>query len=296
MKAYQNPEAFKQALEHRLRNQSTTGVDFGRRRQLLVFDRLLARLVEAEGDAMTLKGGLALEIRLERARTTKDVDVRMMGSSDDLLQRLQHAGQLDLGDFMSFEMQPDRRHPDIQNEGMQYDGLRFRAECRLAGKLYGTAFGLDVAFGDPVVGDTEVIPAADTLDFAGIAPPEIRLYPIESHLAEKLHAYTIPRERPNSRIKDLPDIALLASHRELDAHQLRKAIETTFAFRGTHPVPGEIGFPPESWREPYAVMAKTDELRWMTIEELTQAVTAFLGPVLSDAKGVWNPESWSWHE
>ncbi len=115
MKTYQNPEAFKQALEHRLRNQSTTGVDFARRRQLLVFDRLLARLVESEGDAMTLKGGLALEIRLERARTTKDVDVRMVGSPDDLLQRLQHAGQLSLGDFMSFELVtvPLKKHLNI---------------------------------------------------------------------------------------------------------------------------------------------------------------------------------------
>lgn len=245
---------------------------------------------------MTLKGGLALEIRLERARTTKDVDVRMIGSPDDLLQRLQHAGQLSLGDFMSFEIQPDRRHPDIQNEGMQYDGLRFRAECRLAGKLYGTAFGLDIAFGDPLVGETEVIPATDTLDFVGIAPPEIRLYPIESHIAEKLHAYTIPRERPNARIKDLSDIALLGSHRELNALQLREAIDTTFAFRATHPVPDTIGPPSESWREPYAMMARRDELRWMNLDALTQAVSAFLDPVLNNTVGVWNPESWEWHK
>jgi hypothetical protein len=39
-----------------------------------------------------------------------------------------------------------------QNDGMQYEGLRFRAECRLAGKLYGQPFGVDVAFGDPILG------------------------------------------------------------------------------------------------------------------------------------------------
>ena len=33
------------------------------------------------------------------------------------------------------------------------DGLRFRAECRLAGKIYGQPFGVDVAFGDPILGD-----------------------------------------------------------------------------------------------------------------------------------------------
>ncbi len=45
MTVYANAGAFKQALEARLRAASTSGVDFGRRRQLLVFDRFLARLV-----------------------------------------------------------------------------------------------------------------------------------------------------------------------------------------------------------------------------------------------------------
>jgi hypothetical protein len=35
-----------------------------------------------------LKGGLVLELRLERARTTKDVDLRMVGSPDDILAKL----------------------------------------------------------------------------------------------------------------------------------------------------------------------------------------------------------------
>ncbi|MEO6576624.1 MAG: hypothetical protein ABIP89_22450 [Polyangiaceae bacterium] len=30
--------------------------------------------------------------------------------------------------------------------------------------------------------------ADDLLAFAGIAPPSLRLYPIETHIAEKLHA------------------------------------------------------------------------------------------------------------
>jgi len=57
---------------------------------------------------------------------------------------------------MTFEVGPDEEHPEIQNEGMQYDGLRFHAECKLAGKLYGQPFGVDVAFGDPILGEPEV--------------------------------------------------------------------------------------------------------------------------------------------
>jgi hypothetical protein len=76
----------------------------------------------------------------------------MMGSSDEVLELLQEAGRLDLGDDMLFEVQPDADHPEIQNDGMRYDGFRFRAECRLAGMIYGRSFGVDVAFGDPLVG------------------------------------------------------------------------------------------------------------------------------------------------
>jgi hypothetical protein len=55
-RAYSSPEAFKQALEQRLRGTVKTGADFARRRQLLVFDRYLARIVSVLGDAATLKG------------------------------------------------------------------------------------------------------------------------------------------------------------------------------------------------------------------------------------------------
>jgi hypothetical protein len=82
IRTYSSPEAFKQALEQRLRTSAKTGAEFARKRQLIVFDRFLARVVAVLGDAATLKGGLVLELRLERARTTKDVDLRMMGPPD----------------------------------------------------------------------------------------------------------------------------------------------------------------------------------------------------------------------
>jgi len=99
IRRYATSLAFKQALEQRIKSSSTTGVDFARRRQLLVFDRFLARVFSVVGDAVTLKGGLVLEMRLGRARTTKDVDLRMISSADDVLDRLQAAGRLDLGDL-----------------------------------------------------------------------------------------------------------------------------------------------------------------------------------------------------
>ena len=295
VRTYSSPQAFKQALEQRLRAFAKTGAELARKRQLLVFDRVLARIVAVLGDAATLKGGLALELRLERARTTKDVDLRVMGSSDNILAKLQEAARRDLGDFLTFEVGPDEDHPEIQNDGMPYAGLRFRAQCKLAGKLYGQPFGVDVGFGDPILGEPEVVVAADTLAFAGIAPPRLRLYPLETHIAEKLHAYTMPRPRPNSRVKDLPDIALLASAKSIDAKRLRDAFEQTFTFRKTHVLPSALPAPLPAWATPYAAMAREDQLAWPTLPEVTRAAQVFLDPILAGGlDATWKPEDWRW--
>ena len=60
------PLAFKQVLEQRLRNDvAGDGEALTRRRQLLVFDRFLARVIEVFAAAVVLKGGLVFELRLQ---------------------------------------------------------------------------------------------------------------------------------------------------------------------------------------------------------------------------------------
>jgi hypothetical protein len=294
VRTYASPLAFKTALETRLR-QRHGGPAVARGRQLLIFDRFLARVTAVLGDTAVLKGGLVLELRLERARTTKDIDLRLMGSPDTALTRLRTAARLDLGDFLDFEIGPDPDHPALLNDGMQYEGRRFRALCRLAGKAYGRPFGVDVAFAEPLFGEPDMAMAEDLLDFIGVAPPRLHLYPIETHTAEKLHAYTLPRTRPNSRVKDLPDIALLATVRRLDSIRLRGALEQTFAFRETHPLPPALPSPNPTWQAPYASMASNDELRWPTLATVVVAAKAFLDPVLAGPLvATWDPSSWRW--
>jgi len=294
-RAYATPAAFKAALDARIRQVALTGADITRRRQLLVFDRYLARLARVLGEAATLKGGLVLEVRLERARTTRDIDLRLSGPPAELLERLQEAGRLDLGDHMTFEVRRDARHPDIAGPGVQYEGQRFRAECRLAGTLFGQAFGVDVAFGDPMLGEPEVVRGEDLLAFAGIEPAVMRLYPVETHLAEKLHAYTLPRPTPSTRVKDLPDLALLGQVGDREVVRVRAAIEQTFAHRKTHPVPPRLPDPPASWERPYAQLAEEDALPWTTLVAVIEAARAFLDPVLrGDDLERWSPARWRW--
>jgi len=85
----------------------------------------------------------------------------MVGSPDNILASLQEAGRRGLGDFMVFEVGSDEDHPELRTDGMQYDGLRFRTECKLSGKLYGQRFGVDIAFGDPILGEPDLVVARD---------------------------------------------------------------------------------------------------------------------------------------
>ncbi len=110
LRSYATPEGFRQALETRVRAAAGSG-GMGRFRQVLIYDRFLARVFQHLGDRAVAKGGVVLELRLERARTTRDVDILLRGPSDGLLTELRTAGRLDLGDFLAFEIEPDREHP-----------------------------------------------------------------------------------------------------------------------------------------------------------------------------------------
>ena len=96
-------------------------------------------------------------------------------------------------------------------------------------------------------------------------------------------------------MKDLPDIALLATARKFDASRLRAALNQTFRFRKTHTLPSALPAPASSWMAPYAAMAREDQLTWQTLTDVTLAARAFLDPVLAgDLDAAWDPVAWTW--
>lgn len=293
-RTYATPLAFKAALEARIANRARdAGRTMNRVRQLLVMERFLVRVFETL-DGVVLKGGLVMELRLERARTTRDVDLRVTIGEAGLLDRLRVAAGLSLGDHLAFEVERDANHPTIEADGLRYEGQRFRVTATLAGRRYGDVFGVDIAIGEPIVGSPQPIRGCDLLTFVGLPVPEFRAYPVTTHIAEKLHAYTQPRPRPNSRVKDLPDLALLATLTDLDGLTLQRAIDDTFNHRGTHAVPSSLPMPDPTWEPVYARMATVDDLPWRTLDDLAHAVRAFLDPVLAGTIGRWDPQSWTW--
>ena len=153
-----------------------------------------------------------------------------------------------------------------------------------------------MGFGDVLTEPPETVDGTDFLAFAGVERARHRIYPRVVHIAEKLHAYTLPRPTENSRVKDLPDLALLAQIGPLESTAVRKALEATFAFRKTHALPPALPSPPASWASRYATIARDDELIWRSIDELVTVVRGFIDPVLVGDNGAWNPKSWTWQD
>jgi hypothetical protein len=238
---------------------------------------------------------VALALRLPGARFTHDVDLRLSGNPDTLAVALRLAAQLRVDqDFLVITVDPDPRHPTIEADGLKYGGQRFRVEATLAGKVYGTRFGVDVVFGDTMAQPAEIIMGSDLFAFASVPPIQVLAYAREVHVAEKVHAFTASRARENTRVKDLPDIALLALTGPFESHTLSVAIRSTFEARATHALPGAMPLPPDSWRIPYARMAQENGLRWTSLDEIAEVARAFLDPVLRGEEGTWDPPTWTW--
>lgn len=167
---------------------------------------------------------------------------------------------------------------------------------RLASRADSTAHrSASTSFGDPLAGALDEVDGSDFFDFVGAPRGTLRLYPRETHVAEKLHAYTLPRDRLNSRVKDLPDIALLAQSGSFEYGVLRDAIKKTFTFRRSHGVPAALPDPPSEWEAPYARLAKENGLPWPTLQSVAAAARSFIDPVLAgNSSTTWEPAEWEW--
>ena len=77
----------------------------------------------------------------------------------------------------------------------------------------------------------------------------------EQQLAEKIHAYSLPRNAANSRVKDLVDLALLIGSGGLDKRRILEALRLTFERRGTHDLTGLVP-PPADWQIPFQALAE----------------------------------------
>ncbi len=291
---YETAEAFRTALEQRLKNEAqATGIALIRLRKRVAFERFLARLATSASSGWVLKGAFALELRLGlRTRTTKDIDLGRTDDEEAATEHLNAATGVDLGDFFDFEV---RRTPAL-DAAIGFRAVRYTVRADLDGRRF-EQFPVDVAFSEATPIQAEPLFGANSLEFADVAALQLPLISLEQHVAEKLHAYTGTfgqDERESTRVKDLVDLVLIGESAEIDAKGLHQALATTFAQRGRQSLPRAIAPPPSSWARPYAVLARevgiADE-----IEVGHVASARLLDPVLqSEADGHWDPEAQRW--
>lgn len=279
MSRYASAEAFRQALETRLVQQSfDTGVDLGRLRRRVVTERLLVRLDRATPGAWVLKGGTAMELRIpDRARSTLDVDLAAraeQGSDARIDARLREAlARDDEGDRFSFEVSAPRTlAPGGDADATRV--LRYTLSCRLAGRRIGEQ-RLDVSPGSAETSDTERLPLPNSLAFDGYPDHAFETVGAAQHVAEKLHALTRDYGRENTRTRDLIDLVLFIRSGLVTPPSVASAVERVFRERGSHPVPSLLADPPPSWDLPYRRMASEIGLEIATLPAAMALVRDF---------------------
>jgi len=134
-------------------------------------------------------------------------------------------------------------------------GARFPVEARMDERIF-ARFHLDTGIGDVVIEPLETISCRDWLGFAGIETARVRMIAREQQFAEKVHAYTLPRQPANSRVKDLVDLALLAGLGKLNQRRIQDALRLTFERRKTHDLPTLLPSPPADWQIPFQALAR----------------------------------------
>jgi hypothetical protein len=289
----ESPAGFMRELERRLcAANPLDSTTVTRRRQTLLFERFLARMLARFGDALTLKGSLVLQYRLDQAPAPRGLELAIAGEERPLLTVLREAARIDLADWMTFEMA--RARAPSADDDTPWSEHHFRVLPKLAGKPYGRAFGVELTLAQASVGAPELVSGDELLDFAGVSAPLLRLYPIATHIAETFHAYTLPRARPHENVRELPELALLASAQSLDARSLQEAMRETFALRATHMLPDHVPDPPAAWLTHYAAFARAERLPWADLDAVSDAVHTFLDPLLAgDLDATWDPETWN---
>ena len=270
---YGTPQALRMALEQRLLNQSReTDVSLDRLRRRVIFERVVARLQFAEPGRWVLKGGMALEVRLQdRARLTKDIDFGLrdeITEPADLQERLVEALSKDPFDDW-FTLLPTRPTP-LMEDSSGAATWRSSVRASLAGRPFG-AVRLDISPRTYELHKTQTTLLPNTLSFAGIQTSDVELIDVNRHAAEKFHAMLKTyRDRENTRVRDLVDVVILSEHGLLDIGTLSTHVRQVWQEREGAKPPVALPTLPTNWSERYETLA---ELQDLTAASFQDAVT-----------------------
>lgn len=282
------------SLLARMRNVAVTtpSTEPARRVQLtLAIDRYLARLLATtDWGSWVLKGGYANQLRApDEARFTQDIDLRLEAPLEDAFDILSRAATTDLADDFSYEFASSPQ----PLTGPPGGGLRFPIRALVAGSDF-VQFGADVSSKDAVIGKLERHPSDPIVRALGFTASWFPVYPIAQQFAEKLHAFTKPRDRQNTRVKDLADMIWFVERYSFASAALIDAGVATFDRRDEHRWPPEIPTVPDSWSRPYGALRKEMGLDPETPAAARDKLVLFLQPVLTGERGMRSEKGIVW--
>ena len=286
------PAGRRTSLLVRMTNAARESGVVARRIHLVVaIDRLLARLLVAAPGRWVVKGGYANQLRRpDDARFTEDLDLKIDAAIETVPEFLASGFAVDLSDDFSYEVASSA----APLEGPPGGGLRFVVVARVSGTEL-VRFKVDVSSADAVVGELESYFSDPVLERLGFRRSRFPVYPVNQHLAEKLHALTLPRDVENTRARDLVDLAWFIRNFTFRSDTLAIACIATFERRNTHPWPPVIDVPPDSWTRPYGVWRAELDLAEPTPVAAAAALRSFLEPVYFGVAGrSWDPAAREW--
>lgn len=203
-------------------------------------------------EEIVLKGGYSMILRNPKARATRDIDlaIRFKKSEDNkdrLLDFLRECALINMNDYFEFQVEL----PKLDLKAIPYGGKRFPVKAKVNGKLF-VRFPIDIIETSLILAPLENLKSRDWLGFAGIKSMPYPTISKEQQFAEKLHAYTFPRdEDENSRVKDLVDMFLLIENGQMSKDFLRQSIKEVFRYRKTHKITNYLMEYPENWIPKY---------------------------------------------
>jgi len=223
--------SLEQSVKDRLKNiAKETGRDYNFVAIQYLQERFLARLEKSQyRDNLILKGALLLvAYNIPVVRPSKDIDFKGEDASNDLgqIQKLiQDIAEVNLEDGVEFN--PKDIDTEQITEDSEYDGVRIKISATVAGDKH--RLQLDIGFGDTIIDGPVNMEYPAMLEFP---PPNIKVYSIESSIAEKLEAI-VSLGTFGSRMKDYFDVWFLINNHDLKRDRLKKAISATFSKRQT---------------------------------------------------------------
>ncbi|MEJ5262522.1 MAG: nucleotidyl transferase AbiEii/AbiGii toxin family protein [Ignavibacterium sp.] len=287
------------SIKERLRNISVqNGKEFQSVIGQYVQERFLYRLSQsAYSNNLILKGALLfIAHNISRNRPTKDIDFlgsKIPNQIDDLVDVIKDILNIKIDDGLRFD--PDSIEAEYINENGDYKGIRIKFNVYLENSRHRAQ--LDIGFGDIITPGPLEIEFPTLLDFPS---PKIKVYPIETAIAEKLEAI-VSFQLQTSRMKDFYDILFFAEQYKFNKENLASSIKSTFNNRSTdlelinklfdNRFKQDEGFQ-NLWK---AFLNRNQLDSIQNFSDVVSRIQSFIQPVfISTSKNIWNPKKWYW--